>query len=71
MLLTVIAGLNGIDIGDSVVIQGCGMLGIYATSFLRYYGCEVVIVVDVRSDRLEMAKNFECDTHFQSHGGIH
>jgi|TARA_B100000809_G_scaffold261322_1_gene309980 alcohol dehydrogenase len=57
-LSTVIAGLNGIDIGDSVVIQGCGMLGIYATSFLRYYGCEVVIVVDVRSDRLEMAKNF-------------
>lgn len=57
-LSTVIAGLNVIDIGDSVVIQGCGMLGIYATSLLRYYGCGVVAVVDVRSDRLKMAKNF-------------
>ena len=57
-LSTVIAGLDVVDIGKNVLIQGCGMLGIYAASFLRDYGCEVVVVVDVRSDRLEMVKNF-------------
>ena len=34
------------------------MLGICVTSLLRYYGCDVVAVVDVRSARLKMAKNF-------------
>ena len=53
---TVIAGLDVVDIDKDILIQVCGMLGIYAASFLRDYGGEVVTVVDVRSDRLEMVK---------------
>lgn len=59
---TVIAGLDVVDIDKDILIQVCGMLGIYAASFLRDYGGEVVAVVDVRSDRLEMVKKIRA-TH--------
>jgi putative phosphonate catabolism associated alcohol dehydrogenase len=48
----------GIRLGDSVVIQGAGGLGLYATALARDMGAARVIVLDKRAERLVLAKAF-------------
>jgi len=48
----------GIRLGDTVVIQGAGGLGLYATALARDMGAGRVIVLDKRPARLELAKEF-------------
>jgi D-arabinose 1-dehydrogenase-like Zn-dependent alcohol dehydrogenase len=57
-LSEVVFGLNkiGVEVGDTVVIQGAGGLGLYATSVAKEMGAAQVIVVDKLPDRLELAK---------------
>ena len=59
-LATVLDGLKtvGVNAGECAVVQGAGMLGIYAACYLRENGCQSVIVVDYRADRLRMADRF-------------
>ena len=59
-LATVLDGLKAIDVeaGGSAVVQGAGMLGIYAACYLRENGCESVTVIDYQEDRLQMAARF-------------
>ncbi len=60
---TVAGGLEkiGLDPGDSVVIQGAGMLGLYAAAFASALGARQVIMVDILDKRLEEAKRFGVD----------
>ena len=60
---TVAAGLAriGMKPGENVVIQGAGMLGLYAAAFTREQGAKKVITVDVLEKRLEMARQFGAD----------
>jgi len=51
----------GIRLGDTVVIQGAGGLGLYATALARDTGAARVIVLDKRQDRLALAKEFGAD----------
>ena len=62
-LAEVIYGLHriGIVVGDSVVIQGAGGLGLYATAVAREMGAGTIIVVDKIAARLELAKAFGAD----------
>ncbi|MCH2309069.1 MAG: zinc-binding dehydrogenase [SAR202 cluster bacterium] len=48
--------IGGISIGDRVVVQGAGGLGIYATAAAREMGASEVIVIDGQKERLELAK---------------
>lgn len=48
----------GVRLGDTVVIQGAGGLGLYATALARDMGAGLVIVLDKRNDRLTLAKDF-------------
>ncbi len=59
-LATVLDGLKaiGVKVGDNAVVQGAGMLGIYAACYLRESGCKSVTVVDYQEDRLQMAARF-------------
>ncbi len=59
-LSQVIYGLHriGIWLGDSVVIQGAGGLGLYATAIARDMGAGAIIVVDSVQSRLERALAF-------------
>ena len=59
-LTTVVNGLENIGThsGETAVIHGAGMLGIYATCCLREKGYESVVVVDPNESRLEVAKRF-------------
>nr|WP_067292518.1 zinc-binding dehydrogenase [Marinobacterium profundum] len=52
--------LSGVSINDSLVVQGAGGLGIYATAIAKAKGARV-IVIDADSSRLELAREFGAD----------
>ncbi len=62
-LSQVVGGFDqvGLGIGEQVVIQGAGGLGLYATAVARELGAGQVIVVDGRAERLELARRFGAD----------
>lgn len=51
----------GLRIGQSIVIQGAGGLGIYAAAVARDMGASQIIVIDRFEPRLEMAASFGAD----------
>lgn len=57
-----------IQLGDTVVIQGAGGLGLYATALAREMGAAQVIVVDKRAERLSLAKEFGATHTLDSDG---
>jgi threonine dehydrogenase-like Zn-dependent dehydrogenase len=50
-----------VGIGDHVVIQGAGGLGINAVAVARERGVTQIIVIDAIAERLELAKEFGAD----------
>ena len=62
-LSEVIYGLNqiGVTLGDTVVIQGAGGLGLYATAVAREMGAGRIIVLDRLPARLALAREFGAD----------
>ncbi len=50
--------LAQVGMGESVVIQGAGGLGVYATAVAKERGVGKVIVIDGIPDRLELARGF-------------
>lgn len=53
--------------GETVVIQGAGGLGLYATAVAREMGAHRVIVIDGVAERLEMAKKMGADDVISIH----
>ena len=53
-----------IGIGDAVVIQGLGLLGLYGISIARARGARTVIGLDSVKARLELARTFGADRVF-------
>ncbi|PGL71184.1 galactitol-1-phosphate 5-dehydrogenase [Bacillus sp. AFS055030] len=51
----------GINVGDTVVILGCGPLGLFALQFARIMGATTVIAVDISEEKLELAKSLGAD----------
>ncbi|MFG2504688.1 zinc-binding dehydrogenase [Streptomyces rubiginosohelvolus] len=49
---------TGLSAGDSVVVTGCGMLGLTAVAYARELGAEHVIACDVDASRRELALSF-------------
>jgi D-arabinose 1-dehydrogenase-like Zn-dependent alcohol dehydrogenase len=62
-LSQVVGGLQlaGLKVGETVVIQGAGGLGVYATAVAKEMGAGQVIVIDGLSDRLALAEGFGAD----------
>lgn len=50
-----------VGLGDRVVIQGAGGLGLYATALARECGAEQVVVIDALDDRLDLARQMGAD----------
>jgi threonine dehydrogenase-like Zn-dependent dehydrogenase len=63
-LAQVIQGFERVALrmGESVVIQGAGGLGIYATAVAKWMGAANVIVIDGVADRLALAREFGADS---------
>jgi D-arabinose 1-dehydrogenase-like Zn-dependent alcohol dehydrogenase len=53
--------LASVKLGETVVIQGAGGLGVYATAAAREMGAGQVIVIDSIPERLELARGFGAD----------
>ncbi len=51
----------GVQLGDTVLIQGAGGLGLYAVAIAKDMGAGSVIVFDRFADRLELAREFGAD----------
>ncbi len=49
-------------LGDTVVIQGPGPLGIFSVAFAKYMGAQEIIVIGGTDARLEMCKEFGATT---------
>src|SRR5262245_19263215 len=47
-----------VDVGDCVVIQGLGALGLWGVALARAVGARAVIGLDTVADRLDMARRF-------------
>lgn len=62
-LAQVVMGLERVRVGtsDTVVIQGAGGLGLYATAVARERGAELIIVIDAIADRLALATAMGAD----------
>ncbi|MBI2165617.1 MAG: zinc-binding dehydrogenase [Chloroflexi bacterium] len=62
-LAEVIYGLHkgGLRMGDTVVVQGAGGLGLYATAVAREMGAGKIVVSDLLQHRLETAEAFGAD----------
>jgi threonine dehydrogenase-like Zn-dependent dehydrogenase len=62
-LAQVIYGLSraGIRLGDTVVLQGAGGLGLNAAAVAKEMGAAQVIVIDQIPERLELARRFGAD----------
>ena len=67
-LATIMQAFDGIKIQpeDHIVIQGAGLLGIYAAAVAKDRGAGKVIVLDVVPERLETAKRFGADVVFNT-----
>jgi threonine dehydrogenase-like Zn-dependent dehydrogenase len=57
-LAQVLFALRDVRLGDTVVIQGAGGLGINAAAVARTAGASRVVVVDMLSSRLDVASDF-------------
>jgi threonine dehydrogenase-like Zn-dependent dehydrogenase len=55
---------SAIGVGDVVVIQGLGLLGLYGCAMAKARGARLVIGLDAVSDRLEIARKFGADRTF-------
>ncbi len=62
-LSQVVYGLHqiGVWLGDTVVVQGAGGLGIYACAVAKEMGAGRVVIVDSIPERLELATRFGAD----------
>ncbi len=62
-LAQVIKGLDRVEVtlGDRVVIQGCGGLGVYACAIAKERGAETVIAIDAIPERLALARAMGAD----------
>lgn len=54
----------GIGVGDTVVIQGLGLLGLYGCAIAKARGARRVIGLDTVVDRLTIARKFGADVTF-------
>lgn len=62
-LSQIIAGFEraSLRFDETVVVQGAGGLGLYATAVAKAFGARTVVTVDGVADRLEMARRFGAD----------
>ena len=59
-----VAEAAAIGIGDTVVVQGLGLLGLYGCAIARARGARRVIGLDAVADRLDLAARFGADVIF-------
>lgn len=60
--------ISGLKPGNSALVVGAGMVGIFVVQLLKLFGANPVIVIDISDQKLELAKEFGADLTFNSNG---
>jgi len=58
--------ISGINVGDSAVVLGSGMIGAFVVSMLKAAGATPIIAVDVDDEKLNMAVKYGADAIINS-----
>lgn len=58
--------LTPVEINDTAVVVGAGMIGLFIIQALKIKGCGKVIAVDLEQDRLDIAKELGADQVFKA-----
>jgi L-iditol 2-dehydrogenase len=53
--------LAPLQLNDSAVVVGCGMIGLFVVQVLRARGCGTIIAIDLEDEKLELAKDLGAD----------
>ena len=53
--------ISGIKTGESAVVIGTGMVGLFVVQLLKFSGCNPVIAVDINNEKLAMSRHFGAD----------
>jgi L-iditol 2-dehydrogenase len=53
--------LTPLQWNDSVVVVGCGMIGLFVVQVLRARGCGTIIAIDLEDDKIVLAKQLGAD----------
>jgi L-iditol 2-dehydrogenase len=53
--------ISDIKLGDSALVLGCGMIGVFVVHMLKAAGAKPVIAVDVEDEKLKMAIKYGAD----------
>jgi len=58
--------ISGINVGDSAVVIGTGMIGVFIVSMLKAAGATTIIAVDMDDEKLKMAVKYGADVIINS-----
>lgn len=58
--------LTPIELNDTAVVVGAGMIGLFIIQALKLKGCGKVIAIDIEQDRLDLAKELGADVILQA-----
>jgi L-iditol 2-dehydrogenase len=58
--------LTPIDLDDTAVVIGAGMIGLFIIQALKLKGCGKIIAVDMEQDRLDLAQELGADVVFKA-----
>jgi len=53
--------LTPLELNDTAVVVGCGMIGLFVIQVLRARGCGRIIAIDLEEDRISLAKKLGAD----------
>jgi len=58
--------ISGLKPGNSAVVTGAGMVGVFVVQLLKIFGANPVIAIDIDNQKLELAKKYGADFVFHS-----
>lgn len=53
--------MTPLQLNDTAVVVGCGMIGLFVVQILRAKGCGTIIAVDLEEEKLQLAKKLGAD----------
>ncbi len=56
--------LTPLELNDTAVVVGCGMIGLFVVQVLRTRGCGNIIAIDLEDDKIALAKELGADAGF-------
>jgi len=55
-------GLTSLEPGDTAVVVGCGMIGLFVVQVLRARGCGSIIALELEDEKLQLARELGAET---------